>query len=131
MRFWTYMLIMDLLVPVVLIVIGARWKENPPKEINRLHGYRTSMSMKNKDTWETAHKIYARVSYILGLLMFVPTVSAMWKVITATEDEISMRGNVIAIVQLVVLVLEIIYTEIRMRMLFDKNGNRRNQPKLQ
>ena len=54
MGFWIYMLIMDLLVPVTLIGFGKYFKTKAPKEINAVFGYRTSMSMKNRDTWEFA-----------------------------------------------------------------------------
>ena len=56
MGFWIFMLIMDLLLPFTMIGFGRYFMKKAPKEINSVFGYRTSMSMKNKDTWEFAHK---------------------------------------------------------------------------
>ena len=56
MKFWIFMLIMDLLLPFTMIGFGRYFMKKAPKEINSVFGYRTSMSMKNKDTWEFAHK---------------------------------------------------------------------------
>ena len=52
MGFWIFMLIMDLLLPFTMIGFGRYFMKKAPKEINSVFGYRTSMSMKNKDTWE-------------------------------------------------------------------------------
>ncbi len=55
MAFWLFMLIMNLLIPFTMIGFGFYFQKHPPKEINELFGYRTSLSMKNEDTWKTAH----------------------------------------------------------------------------
>ena len=55
------MLIMDLLLPFTMIGFGRYFMKKAPKEINSVFGYRTSMSMKNKDTWEFAHKYCGKV----------------------------------------------------------------------
>ena len=66
MGFWIFMLIMDLLLPFTMIGFGRYFMKKAPKEINSLFGYRTSMSMKNKDTWEFAHKYSGKVWYVCG-----------------------------------------------------------------
>ena len=63
MGFWIFMLIMDLLLPFTMIGFGRYFMKKAPKEINSVFGYRTSMSMKNKDTWEFAHKYCGKVWY--------------------------------------------------------------------
>ena len=55
MGFWIFMLIMDLLTPAIMIGFGRGFMKHPPKTINMVYGYRTSMSMKNKETWDFAH----------------------------------------------------------------------------
>ena len=57
MGFWIYMLIMDLLIPTVMVLFGRAFLKKAPKEINYVFGYRTSRSMKNRDTWEFAHQV--------------------------------------------------------------------------
>ena len=48
---WIYMLIAVLLIPLMMIGIGAFFAKKIPAKINRIYGYRTDISMKNKDTW--------------------------------------------------------------------------------
>ena len=50
------MVMMDLMIPLIMIVFGKVFLKNPPKEINLIYGYRTGRSMKNKDTWNFAHR---------------------------------------------------------------------------
>ena len=66
MAFWLFMLIMNLLIPFTMIGFGFYFQKHPPKEINELFGYRTSLSMKNEDTWKTAHVQFGRVWLIWG-----------------------------------------------------------------
>ena len=77
MGFWIFMLIMDLLLPFTMIGFGRYFMKKAPKEINSVFGYRTSMSMKNKDTWEFAHKYCGKVWYVCGMVMLPITVN-LW-----------------------------------------------------
>ena len=56
MWFWWFMLICDLIVPIVMIIGGRMMWKHCPKSINGIVGYRTNRSMKNMDTWKFAHK---------------------------------------------------------------------------
>lgn len=60
MGFLIFMVIMLLLTPLTMIGFGKYFIKSAPKEINGAFGYRTSMSMKNKDTWQFAHN-YLRI----------------------------------------------------------------------
>ena len=48
MAFWLFMLIMNLLIPFTMIGFGFYFQKHPPKEINELFGYRTSLSIHGK-----------------------------------------------------------------------------------
>lgn len=48
MGFWIFMLVMDLLIPFTMVGFGKYFIKNAPKEINKVFGYRTPMSMKTK-----------------------------------------------------------------------------------
>ena len=89
MKFWIFMLIMDLLLPFTMIGFGRYFMKKAPKEINSVFGYRTSMSMKNKDTWEFAHKYCGKVWYVCGMVMLPITVIFMLLVIGKNEDCVS------------------------------------------
>ena len=99
MGFWIFMLIMDLLLPFTMIGFGRYFMKKAPKEINSVFGYRTSMSMKNKDTWEFAHKYCGKVWYVCGMVMLPITVIFMLLVIGKNEDCVGSIGGIICGVQ--------------------------------
>lgn len=125
MGFWIFMLVMDILIPFTMIVFGCFFKKNAPKDINYLFGYRTKMSMKNKDTWEFAHlyigNLWLKIGWILLFISFV----GMLLVIRKSENIIGTAGGIICNVQLIFLVGTIFPTEAALKKMFDKNGLRR------
>ena len=125
MGFWIYMLIMDLLFPFTMIGFGRHFMKNVPKTINGVFGYRTSMSMKNKETWEFAHKYCGKIWYICGLSALPITVIFMLLVIGKNVETVGTVGGIIMGIQLVPLIGSIFPTEIALRKNFDKNGKRR------
>ncbi len=125
MGFWIYMLIMDLLVPVTMIGFGRYFKTKAPKEINAVFGYRTSMSMKNRDTWEFAHKYCGKIWYICGWILLIVTIVAMIPFFGQGADVTGIVGAVILGIQMIPLVGSILPTELALRKQFDKDGNRR------
>lgn len=125
MGFWIYMLIMDLLVPVTMIGFGRYFKTKAPKEINAVFGYRTSMSMKNRDTWEFAHKYCGKIWFICGWILLIVTIVAMIPFFGQGADVTGIVGAVILGIQMIPLVGSILPTELALRKQFDKDGNRR------
>lgn len=124
MGFWLYMLIMDLLFPVIMIVMGRYFMKKAPKEINYIFGYRTDMSMKNKDTWEFAHKYMGRLSFWLGWLLIPISVVPMLFVVGNGEDVIAAVGSIVTVIGLIAVIAPIFPTERALRKNFDKDGNR-------
>ena len=55
MCFWWFMLICDMIIPIVMVIVGRMMWKHCPKHINGMLGYRTTRSMKNMDTWKFAH----------------------------------------------------------------------------
>ena len=125
MGFWLFMLTMDLLIPFTMIGFGRYFLKKVPKEINMVFGYRTAMSMKNKETWEFAHKYCGKIWYACGWIMLPVTVVFLLLTIGKSEDYVGMVGGVICIVQLIPLIGSIFQTEIALKKNFDKNGKRR------
>lgn len=95
MGFWIFMLVMDLLIPVTMVFIGKRFQKKPPKEINGIYGYRTAMSMKNKETWEYAHRCCGKLWYVSGLVMLLPTVIALVCVFGKGNDCVGTIGGIV------------------------------------
>ncbi len=67
--FW----IVDLLIPTMMMIIGALFKFLPPKKINMLYGYRTSRSMASQEAWDYAHPLCGKIWMMLGagLVVFI------------------------------------------------------------
>ncbi len=125
MGFWIFMLIIDLLIPVTMIGYGRSFWKRVPKEINAVYGYRTSMSMKNRDTWVFAHNYFGKLWFIGGVILLPISVIPMICFIGRTENVVGTVGGVVCFVQMIPLTGVIIPTQIALKKHFDKNGNRR------
>ena len=125
MGFWIFMLIMDLLIPITMIGFGKCFLKGAPKDINGIFGYRTTMSMKNKETWNYAHNYFGRIWYYGGVVMLPISVIVMILVFGKTEDSIGAVGGILCFIQTILLLASIAPTEKALKKRFDKNGNRR------
>ena len=125
MGFWVFMLVMDLLIPLTMIGFGRYFIKRVPKEINAVFGYRTSMSMKNKDTWQFAHKYCGRIWYFSGLIMLPITVIFLLLVIGENKDCVGTVGGIICGVQLIPFMGSVLPTEIALKKNFDKKGKKK------
>ena len=130
MNFWIFMLIMNLLIPLTMIIFGYVYDKRPPKKPKSkfaYSGYRTPMSMKNEETWEYAQrffgKLWFRSGIVLGVISIIPLLFFMGK----DKDTVGFAGMIICCVQLVVMLLPVIPTELALRRRFDKNGNRKDK----
>ena len=92
--------------------------------INIAFGYRTSMSMKNQDTWKFAHEYCGKLWYKWGMIMLILTIIVMLFLLGKSEDTIGYWGGAVCMIQLVPLIGAIFPTESALRRTFDKNGNR-------
>lgn len=97
---WLITLIIYLLIPLLMTGLGRLFLFHAPREINVIFGYRTKMSMKNKETWEFAHHYCGRIWFTYGIIL--------------------------CILQLIGLIGVIYPTERALRKNFDKDGNRIN-----
>lgn len=124
MGFWIFMLIMDMMIPFIMIVFGKWFRKSAPKEINPVFGYRTPMSMKNRDTWEFAHRYCGKLWYRCGMVMLPVSVAAMFFTIGRNENVTGIAGGIICAVQTIILIGSVYPTEKALKMNFDKNGQR-------
>ncbi len=125
MGFWIFMLAMDLLIPATMIGFGYVFVHHPPKKINDIYGYRTTMSTKNQDTWQTAHAYCGKLWWVLGWISLPTSVIPLIFVIGKDADTVGVVGGIICAVQTVVIMCTILPVERKLRRIFDKNGNRR------
>lgn len=125
MGFWLFMFAMNLMVPIMMIACGWMMYRHPPKKINTVLGYRTTMSRKNQDTWNFAHSCCGRLWLRLGGIMVLPSVVCSLITIRGSEDQIGTVGAILVTVQCIILCVSIIPVEVQLRKRFDKNGNAR------
>ena len=125
MGFWNFMLAMGLLFPVVMILFGTMFMKSAPKKINYIFGYRTELSMKNRDAWEFAHKYIGRLWFRFGLLLIPITVIPMLFVIGNSENVVATVGLIVGFINTIVLIVPIFFTEKALNKAFDKDGKRK------
>lgn len=124
----TAILLVDVfVVPAVLLGFGWRFMKKPPQDINGAYGYRTSMSMKNRDTWEFAHQVCGRVWRRMGwVLLALSAVLLAWMETRPGGERTNwMLGILVVITEGAALILTIIPVERALKKTFDRDGNRR------
>lgn len=124
MGFWIFSLIMDLWIPLVMIFFGKHFSKKAPKNINATFGYRTTRSMKNKNTWEFAHKVCGRTWFRWGLITLPLSVIPLLFVLGESTELIGTVSAIVCFIQLVPLGGVIIPTERALKKTFDQNGRR-------
>lgn len=119
------MTLMCLLIPGILVAIGSVFRNKAPKDINPIYGYRTAMSMKNKDTWEFANIRFGRLAWKCGWIMLAVSFIPMLAVIFASEKVVGIVSSILVTLQLIPLLGMIPVVEKALKKEFDKDGNRR------
>ena len=79
--------------------------------------------MKNRDTWEFAHRFYGRLSFVSGLILLPLTVAAI--VLLSKRSSVTTAVLAVAGVQILLLLVLIVATEVALRVKFDKGGGRK------
>lgn len=125
MGYWLFMLAVSLVIPLTMIIFGRHFMHSPPKEINGSYGYRTSMSMKSRETWDFAHRYFGRLWFILGLMLLPLSAAAMLFLLGESVKAIGNSSLIIMAFQLLFLVVPIFPTERALKKNFDQFGFRR------
>ena len=119
------MLIMCLLTPAMMIGFGKQFMKGGPKQINGVFGYRTTRSMKNKETWRFAHQYSGKIWHRSGLALLPVSIVVMLFVYGKSVDMTGIAGLIIVIVQMVVMICAIPFTEEALKRNFDDLGRHR------
>lgn len=125
MGYWLFMLAVSLVIPLTMMIFGRHFMHNPPKEINGSYGYRTSMSMKSRETWDFAHRYFGRLWFILGLMLLPLSAAAMLFLLGESVKAIGNSSLIIMAFQLLFLIIPIFPTERALKKNFDRFGFRR------
>ena len=125
MGYWLFMLAVSLVIPLTMIIFGRHFMHSPPKEINGSYGYRTSMSMKSRETWDFAHRYFGRLWFILGRILLPLSAAAMLFLLGESVKAIGNSSLIIMAFQLLFLIIPIFPTERALKKNFDQFGFRR------
>ena len=118
MGLWIYMLVMTLLIPLSMLGFGYRFFKKAPTNINVLLGYRTARSMKNRETWEFAHRYFGKRCMIWGASLVPVAASIMMATLGKNEDVIGNVGAAICLGALIPLLGCVVVTERALRRQF-------------
>lgn len=116
-----------LLIPATMIGIGYAWKKHPPKTINCISGYRTTMSMKNQDTWDFAHIQMSKYWPYLGWFIGIVSIILLFILRDYDLEALSIAVIYITIFQAVGLLIPIPIIEYQLKKNFNKDGSRKNK----
>lgn len=111
----------SLLTGIVFFICGAILYKFPPKKINSFIGYRTDMAYKNQDTWDEAQKQGGKSMSVFGIVSI--SIGGILNFILGLDDVVSL--NIQMILLIVGSILMIVYDEIKLRRIFNKDGSRK------
>jgi uncharacterized membrane protein len=124
MAFWIFMFVVALLIPAAMIVMGTIFAKRPPKNINPTFGYRSTRSMKNKTTWDFAHRYFGKSWKTTGIVLLF-SAPLMLFVLGKSVQTVSYFGGIIVIAQCVVMFVPIHFSERALKREFTDSGKRR------
>ena len=117
--------ICSLLVPVIVIITGRMMWKHYPKNVNGLIGYRTTLSMRNIDTWKFANEYCGRLWYRIGILMLIFSIIICLLFFKASYNTAFMASLILIAIQCIILVATIFPTENALKREFSEEGRRR------
>ena len=125
MWFWVFMFICNLLIPFLMIAFGWIMLKHPPKSINGIYGYRTSMSMKNMDTWQFAHAYCGRLWWKTGWILLIFSMIIQLPFLQKDEKIVGTIGGILCMIQCFLLILSIFPVEKALKANFNRDGSRK------
>lgn len=123
---WVFMLVCNLIAPVIMLLFGRRFIKNPPKERNGWYGYRTRRSGLSRETWDFAQRYMGEIWYKVGwtLLLFA-VLGQLLTLLAPTMGSMCMWSMAPMTVEIIVMLAAIIPVERALKRNFDENGVRR------
>ena len=118
-----FLSVCSLLVPLSMILLGYKWKDNPPKDRQGGTGYRTTMSRLNDETWKYAHKCWGRINFALGIILAILSIFAL--ILARDDTNFEMISAYLVLLQLGIMLLTIIPTEFLLHKCFTKSGKKK------
>lgn len=119
------MLISVSFVPLVLIITAAFFKKYPSKEPNIAVGFRTKMSMMNKDTWDYAQRLFPLYWIKLGRLLLPTSIAVLFLLYSDDNDYTGRVVIVLMIIQVLLMLGSAAYVNLKLKETFNNDGTRK------
>lgn len=119
------MLISVAFIPLLLIVIGKIFEKYPSKEPNIAIGFRTKLSMMNKETWDYAQRLFPKVWISLGRIMLPLSLSILFLLYSEDKDYTGNLALILMLVQEVLMLGSILYVNLKLKKAFNSDGSRK------
>ena len=111
---------LQLLIGPLMLVLSLIFFYFSPKKINLIYGHKTSISMKNQDTWDEANK---RSTHMILLVSALTCILQLVGIVFNINQEATLLYATIFIVA--GLIIGVILIEKQLKTIFDKDGNRK------
>ena len=119
------MLISVAFIPLLLIVIGKIFDKYPSKEPNIVIGFRTKLSMMNKETWDYAQRLFPKVWISLGRIMLPLSLIILFLLYSEDKDYTGNLALILMLVQEVLMLGSILYVNLKLKKAFNSDGSRK------
>ena len=117
-----FCIIVSLLMPLSMIILGARWRKKPPVNRNGMSGYRTKWSQKSKYTWKFAHEMAGKIWMISGMVAGILSVLLFVLIRNVTDDVKGLVLMLVVILQAVLMFYPYIPVEKALKANFNEFG---------
>lgn len=118
------MLISVAFIPLLLIVIGKIFEKYPSKEPNIAIGFRTKLSMMNKETWDYAQRLFPKAWISLGRIMLPLSLIILFLLYSEDKDYTGNLALILMTVQVVLMLGSILYVNLKLKAAFNSDGSR-------
>ena len=125
MQMWFFMLFIAIVLPFIMFMSSFYFIAGGHKNINNIFGYRTGLSMINKDTWIFAHEYCGKLWLKVSIAFILASIVIMLCLIKTDQRVFVAVGFVIFIAEFVTLFFTINKTEKALADNFDIKGNRK------
>lgn len=119
---WTGLCVL-LLIPAVMMLLGAIFLKRPPRKINDWFGYRTRRAMSSQEAWDFAHRTCGRIWLRWGAVLAVATVLVVLLLGRGEESLLSGWGGTAVLLQCGVMIVSTVPVDQALKRNFDQDGH--------
>ena len=114
------LIFLHFLIGPLMLVISLIFFYFPSKKINHIYGHRTTLSIKNQDTWNEANKISTHMMLLVSALTCILQLIGI--VFNINQESTILYATIFLVAG---LIIGVILIEKQLKTIFDKDGNRK------